>query len=169
VHGGAHGAWCWEFLIKELGALGHEAVAMDLPGHGERRNETQSLSGYRDAVVDVLRPGDAVIGHSLGCMVATMAADTFPDLAHISYLAGRLPLEGETFVAALGGGRSDDAKVTLQAEGAKGAARFMTLSEDGGSITFDLEGAQQCFYHDCPRDIVKWASSVWFPSESTSC
>jgi alpha-beta hydrolase superfamily lysophospholipase len=32
VHGAAHGAWCWERLIGELTRLGHEAIAVDLPG-----------------------------------------------------------------------------------------------------------------------------------------
>jgi alpha-beta hydrolase superfamily lysophospholipase len=34
VHDAAHGAWCWELLIPELVKLGHEAVAIDLPGAG---------------------------------------------------------------------------------------------------------------------------------------
>ncbi|MDB5970608.1 MAG: esterase [Hydrocarboniphaga sp.] len=29
VHGGCHGAWCWEKLIPELRKRGHEAVAID--------------------------------------------------------------------------------------------------------------------------------------------
>src|SRR4029077_5733271 len=32
VHGGFHGAWCWERTVAELHALGHDAVAIDLPG-----------------------------------------------------------------------------------------------------------------------------------------
>jgi hypothetical protein len=31
VHGGFHGGWCWDRLIPELAARGHEAVAMDMP------------------------------------------------------------------------------------------------------------------------------------------
>jgi hypothetical protein len=31
VHGGWHGAWCWAFLLDELAARGHRAVAVDLP------------------------------------------------------------------------------------------------------------------------------------------
>lgn len=33
IHGAWHGGWCWERVAKELGALGHEAHAPDLPGH----------------------------------------------------------------------------------------------------------------------------------------
>jgi hypothetical protein len=31
VHGGFHAAWCWEWTITELEALGHEGVAVDRP------------------------------------------------------------------------------------------------------------------------------------------
>ncbi len=36
VHGGFHAAWCWDYTITELERRGHEAVAVDLPGHGTR-------------------------------------------------------------------------------------------------------------------------------------
>ena len=36
VHGGFHGAWCWSRTIPELQALGHDAIAIDVPGHGAR-------------------------------------------------------------------------------------------------------------------------------------
>ena len=32
IHGGAHGGWCWDRLVPELEARGHEAIAPDLPG-----------------------------------------------------------------------------------------------------------------------------------------
>ena len=34
VHGGWHGAWCYERLLPLLAAGGAVAVARDLPGHG---------------------------------------------------------------------------------------------------------------------------------------
>jgi pimeloyl-ACP methyl ester carboxylesterase len=32
VHGGFHAEWCWERTIAELRQLGHDGVAVDLPG-----------------------------------------------------------------------------------------------------------------------------------------
>lgn len=32
VHGGFHAAWRWERTVAELQSLGHDAVAVDLPG-----------------------------------------------------------------------------------------------------------------------------------------
>src|SRR5436309_8605852 len=105
VHGAFHGAWCWERLIPELRALGHDAVAMDLPGHGARQAETSTLAGYRDAVLEVLRPGDVLVGHSMGCVVAALAADAFPDLQEIVYIAGPLAVDGRPLTYEMGGGR----------------------------------------------------------------
>ena len=38
VHGGAHGAWCWERLLPllERDPRVTRAIAIDLPGHGSR-------------------------------------------------------------------------------------------------------------------------------------
>ena len=33
IHGGAHGAWCWEPLLPHLSG---EVLAVDLPGRGRR-------------------------------------------------------------------------------------------------------------------------------------
>ena len=48
VHGGFHGAWCWERLIPFLVERGIDAVAMDLPSD----DPDATLSDYVIAVVD---------------------------------------------------------------------------------------------------------------------
>jgi len=35
IHGGWHGAWCWDRVVPLLEQAGHEVVRFDLPGHGE--------------------------------------------------------------------------------------------------------------------------------------
>jgi pimeloyl-ACP methyl ester carboxylesterase len=35
VHGGWHGAWCWNKVLPLLKEKGVNAIAIDLPGHGE--------------------------------------------------------------------------------------------------------------------------------------
>ena len=44
VHGAWHGAWTYEQVIPELAALGHAAVARDLPAHGIHARFPDSFS-----------------------------------------------------------------------------------------------------------------------------
>lgn len=164
VHGGCHGAWAWDYLIPELAKLGHELIAVELPGHGERAHEVSTLSGYRDAVVAQMRPGDILLGHSSGSVVATMAADARPDLvAHIVYLCGILPVEGQPLPTAttstkLGGGTSDsphDDDAVLDT--------YIKPTEDGSAFYFERQGAVMAFYNDCDEDMVDWAFSRLVP------
>jgi pimeloyl-ACP methyl ester carboxylesterase len=34
VHGAWHGGWCWDRVVSLLKRVGHNAVALDLPGSG---------------------------------------------------------------------------------------------------------------------------------------
>ena len=152
VHGGFHGAWCWERLIPELEARGHQAVAVELPGHGTRAGEAASLAGYRDAVVELIEPGDVLVPHSMGGFVATVAADAAIDrVRHIVYLAAGLPLEGQPMTSAGAGHLSRRAStVELTADG-----RAMTFRSDQDAIDF--------FYHDCSPELARWACSKLTP------
>jgi pimeloyl-ACP methyl ester carboxylesterase len=153
VHGGMHGAWCWERLIPEIEALGHEVKTMDLPGHGTRQNEISTLDGYRDAVVEVLSPGDVLVGHSMGCPVATMAADVFTDLRHIVYLAGPLPVEGKHMMWDYEG----------QEEHLDVVEGGIIPSEDGKYFSYTPEGTKWFFYNDCTPEWASWAVSRLTP------
>src|SRR6516165_3586769 len=104
VHGGFHGAWCWDRVIPELRRLGHDALAVDLPGHGQRRGETEptTFAGRTDAIVSVLLPGDVLVGHSGGGFDITHAADAATSIvSHVCYLAAGLPREGRTWPEAM--------------------------------------------------------------------
>ena len=71
IHGGSHGAWCWEGVIRELTRLGHEGHALDLPGGGDDSTPRGSVSfnSYVAAVnafIDTVDLHDFVlVGHSL--------------------------------------------------------------------------------------------------------
>lgn len=104
VHGSSHGAWCWEKIVPRLEALGHRALALDLPGHGA--DETPwwrvTLGAYARTVRDAARgPGTVIaVGHSMGGGVITHAANEEPDLfAGLIYVAGFVPLPGETMLS----------------------------------------------------------------------
>jgi pimeloyl-ACP methyl ester carboxylesterase len=152
VHGGFHGAWCWDLLIPELERRGHQAVALDLPGHGKRAHEEATLAGYRDAVVERLEPGDVLLGHSLGGFIVSVAADAAVDrVRHVVYLAAGLPVEGASMHAS-------------GSAGALGDSRTIEVSEDGQRATWrSVEAAIDFFYHDCPRELAEWAYGLLTP------
>ena len=147
VHGGFHGAWCWSPTIPELEKLGHEAIAIDIPGHGERVHEEATMPGRLDAVLDVLQAGDVLVGHSGGGLEITLAANAAPELvSHLVYLAAALPLEGRLMQEALvyrdDGGLEGDYDVT-------GMLEHLRFEDDGSMAFVDAEGAKALFYHDC--------------------
>ena len=155
IHGGFHGAWCWDRTIPELGRLGHEAIAIDIPGHGTRVHEEATMANRLDAVLDVLQPDDVLVGHSGGGLEITRAADAAPDLvSHVVYLAAALPLEGllmqEALVYRDDGSTEGDYDVT-------GMLQHLRFNDDGSMEFASVEGAQSLFYHDCDAATARWA------------
>ncbi len=169
IHGGFHGAWCWSRTVSELQRLGHEAIAVDLPGHGERRDERSTLADRRDAIVSVLRPGDVLVGHSGGGYDITLAADAAPHLvSHMVYLAAGLPLEGRTVLEATGGATTQSegggAEVTQLMTDETGMLRFIRPDARGRMECFDFEAVRDFFHHDCDEATAKWAYSRLTPA-----
>jgi pimeloyl-ACP methyl ester carboxylesterase len=155
IHGGFHGAWCWSRTIPALEDLGHEAIAIDIPGHGDRAHEEATMGGRLDAVVSVLREGDVLVGHSGGGLEITRAADAAPELvSHVVYLAAALPLEGllmqEALVYRDDGSTEGDYDVT-------GMLQHLRINDDGSMAFASAEGARALFSHDCDDATVQWA------------
>ncbi|WP_099023797.1 alpha/beta fold hydrolase [Mycolicibacterium palauense] len=155
VHGGFHAAWCWDRTVEELRRRGHDAVAVDLPGHGARLDEESTLQNRRQAIVEVLRPGDVLVGHSGGGFDATLAADAAPGLVgHIVYLAAALPREGRTYPEAMAMRNSEEGRFDADTGEMLAYLRF----DDDGAMTFaDFDGAWKYFYHDCDEATARWA------------
>jgi pimeloyl-ACP methyl ester carboxylesterase len=155
VHGGFHAAWCWERVIPELERLGHDAVAVDIPGHGDRFEEESTLANRRDAIVSVLQPGDVLVGHSGGGFDITLAADAVPDrLAHIVYLAAGLPREGRSYPEAMAMRNAEEGSFDADVGEMLSYLRF---SDDGAMSFADFESAWKYFYHDCDQPTAEWA------------
>lgn len=155
VHGGFHAAWCWDRTVPELERLGHQAVAIDLPGHGARVAEESTLANRRDAVASALQPGDVLVGHSGGGFDATLGADTAPELVgHIIYLAACMPREGRSYTEAMTMRNAEDGEL----DGDVGEMLSYLHFDDDGAMTFaDFEGAWKYFYHDCDEATARWA------------
>ena len=100
VHGGYHGAWCWEHLLPHVQA---PVIAVDLPGRPGRPApiDEVTLDDWVDAVLeDAERAGFdrfTLVGHSLGGVTITELAYRHPHrVAALVYVAGLVPGVGES-------------------------------------------------------------------------
>lgn len=162
IHGGFHGAWCWARTLPELERLGHQAIAIDLPGHGLRRDERSTLADRRDAILEVLQPGDVLVGHSGGGYDISLAAGAAPErIGHLVYLAAGLPLEGRSVLEATGGAAQPsgegEAQVVQLMDDDTGMLRFIRPDARGRLECVDQQLAADFFYHDCDAETVAWA------------
>jgi pimeloyl-ACP methyl ester carboxylesterase len=103
VHGAFAGGWCWERLVPLLEAEGHTVDALDLPGHGADPAPIAEMTLENNArrVADHVAAAAAervvLVGHSMGGMSITQAAELVPErIAKLVYLAAFLPGDGMT-------------------------------------------------------------------------
>jgi pimeloyl-ACP methyl ester carboxylesterase len=169
IHGGFHGAWCWDRTIPELERLGHEAIAIDLPGHGTRADDRSTLADRRDAILSVLESEDVLVGHSGGGFDITIAADAAPErVGHLVYLAAGLPEEGRRIVDSVGGETRQRPDGTVEVLRMKvddtGMSRLIRPNDAGRWEVVDFEAARAYFYHDCDEATARWAFSMCTPS-----
>lgn len=148
VHGSCHGAWCWRDLIPELTTFGHAARAIDMPSHGSDPTPIAdvTLASCRDAVLAACTPDTIVVGHSWGGYPISAAAEAAPDaLRALVYLCAYVPQSGLSMI-----------------EMRKRAPRQLIgdaveKSSDGLSYSVLPDRVQGLFYHDCPREVVRYA------------
>lgn len=102
VHGGAHGAWCWERMIPHLEG---DAVAVDLPGRGANPAPLDSLTSedWAQAVVETITELDAeqvtLVGHSLAGITLPRVAEAIPEcLARMVFVSCVVPPDGGSVI-----------------------------------------------------------------------
>ena len=103
VHGGWHGAWCWDRVVPLLTAAGHTVATPTLAGLGDRAAELHPGIDLETHVAEVTAsidpdgPRDVVlIGHSYGGMViAAVAARRARRIAGLVYLDAFVPEDGQ--------------------------------------------------------------------------
>lgn len=102
-----HGAWStgatWAALAPLLEAAGHAVTALTLPGHGDDPTppDQVGLSDYAAHVAQVLRAGPpaVLVGHSMGGMVISAAAELAPErVKRLIYIAAFLPKDGQSLL-----------------------------------------------------------------------
>ncbi|MGA2108489.1 MAG: alpha/beta fold hydrolase [Syntrophorhabdales bacterium] len=157
IHGAWHGAWCWAKVTPLFTKQGHKVVAFDLPGHGRDKTPLAdvSLQAYVDRVCEILdaQPEPVIlVGHSMGGMVITQAAEYRPEkIRKLVYVSAFLPRDGESVIALS----------EANAESLLGAN--MIVSDDRRSMTLRNEGIKEALYGDCSDEDVARAKSLLVP------
>ncbi len=102
VHGGSHGAWCWDTVSPLLVARGHGVAVLDLPGCGGDLTPRAALTldDSVDAIVaavDRIPAGPVVlVGHSIGGMpLPAVAAARADRVTGIVFVAAVVLARGE--------------------------------------------------------------------------
>lgn len=151
VHGGFHGGWCWERLATRLRQHGHTVHHPDLPGGGHDPTPLTEIDLERlgSALNETLERCDAppiVVGHSLGGLALTSAAEQRPELiGRLVYLAALMLPDGAAALPTI-----------AEHDPTSEAVREGTLTVDGalGTVTIAPDRAAACFYNTCdPQDV----------------
>lgn len=98
VHGIRLSSACWGRVSEHLTPR-HPVLAIDLPGHGRRRDERFTLPGAVEAVragIDELGGTALVVGHSLGGIVTAATTAAHPDQVAGAVLVGATATPGRT-------------------------------------------------------------------------
>jgi len=103
-----HGAWqapfAWQIVKDQLEKQGQKVVLVELPGHGADNTPPQNLTldVYRDKVISTINSlsGNVIlVGHSLGGMVISAAAEKLPTrIDKLVYLGAFLPANGQSLL-----------------------------------------------------------------------
>src|SRR5690606_9321197 len=113
LHGGQHGSWCWEPLLKvfaETAPAFERVITLDMPGCGCKRSRDPTgltLADIARELNDELRDQGVtqavLLGHSIAGVVLPLMAVQAPALfSHLVYLTTAIPLERQTIMQMLG-------------------------------------------------------------------
>ncbi|MDQ0245009.1 pimeloyl-ACP methyl ester carboxylesterase [Bacillus fengqiuensis] len=150
VHGAFHGAWCWDKVVPLLEEDGHHVIAIDLPGHG--RDDTPpaqvTMQSYRDTVchvLDELNEKAILVGHSMGGLVISSAAEKRPEkIDRLVYIASHIPDQEQSLFQL---STNDPEALPLPA----------VLSTDQSYLQLDVSVIKANFYGECSNEDVAMA------------
>ena len=157
VHGAWAGSWVWERVTPLLEEAGHRVDAVDLPGRGSNpaAPADMTLDAYARHVADrVEAAGEPVVlvGHSMGGMSITAAAELVPDrIAKLVYVTAFLPGDGQT-LPQLAEGNPDELVQTN-----------LVVDEVTGLSTVREEAQRHAFYGESTAEDAAWGTSRRVP------
>lgn len=151
IHGGWHGAWCWDRLAAPLRSAGHTVLAPDLPGHGAdptplAARPWEHYVSVVVATIDAAEEPVVLLGHSSAGMLISDAAEQRPErIATLVYLSAFLLPPGVTPPEAMRGDPDSRLAAALDVDPVRGVT------------TVRRERARDVFYHDCADATAAWA------------
>jgi pimeloyl-ACP methyl ester carboxylesterase len=132
VHGAAFDHSVWQWQSRYFAHHGFSVLAVDLPGHGRSpgtvRTGIAALADWVAALIEAAAvPGAAVVGHSMGSLVALETALRHPGrVTKLALVGTAAPMAvGEPFIAAA----RDDSPAAFDMETVWGHARTTTLAQ----------------------------------------
>ncbi len=160
VHGAWHGAWCWDKVIPLLQAKGHQAIAIELPGHGwdSERAPDVTLEDYVNEVVKTANDQNGpviLVGHSMAGIVISQAAEKLGNKKKLTllYLDAFLPRDGESLFGLV----AATLKQLSPASRKPYLVENIITAEDHKTNWVNPEMAAQIFCHDCSEEDKKFA------------
>jgi pimeloyl-ACP methyl ester carboxylesterase len=157
IHGGWHGAWCWQRVVPLLRNMGHRVIAPDLPGHGSEMTTPSSrpYEKYVPCVCNILdAQTDAVVlvGHSSGgAVISAVAEERRLKISVLVYLTAFLLPSGVMPRSVA----QEDRESLLQS--------YLVVDPDGLTVSVTPEGARRVFYSDCTDEDAAWATNLLVP------
>ena len=132
VHGAAFDHSVWQWQSRYFAHHGHSVLAVDLPGHGRSPGATRtSIAALADWIAALIESaglqGAAVVGHSMGSLVALETALRHPGrVTKLALVGTAAPMAvGEPFIAAA----RDDSPAAFDMETVWGHSRGATLAQ----------------------------------------
>jgi pimeloyl-ACP methyl ester carboxylesterase len=153
IHGAWHGGWCWRKVIPLLEAKGHKVLAPDLPGHGDDKTPTATvtLKSYTDRICEIASAQTEPVilaGHSMGGIAVTQAAENSPkQIGALVYVCAFLPRNGDSLMT-----------WATQDQGSM-VNPSTTDQHPDGTVSFKQEFSREAFYGDCADDDVAFAQA----------
>jgi pimeloyl-ACP methyl ester carboxylesterase len=142
VHGGFHGAWCWERLVPHLAE--REVHRIELQSSGPNVAELTDIhkdAGALRELLDGLDTSCVLVGHSYGGAVITQASAGHERVAHLVYLSAFMPAAGQS------------ALDTFQP-----APTWVKPTADGRALELAAPAsAADVFYNTCDAATAQWA------------
>lgn len=99
IHGASHDHSGWTLLARWFAHHGHGVLAVDLPGHmrsaGPLLPDVEALAGWIWALLDAAGvERAALVGHSMGSLIALQAAALAPDrTTHLALISASYPMK----------------------------------------------------------------------------